>query len=96
MYVCIHVYVGYVCLYRFICMCVYACICIVYIVIRTHSNRLTCQFQSGRSENGKGNYWAIHPANVEDFSKRDFRRRRARRQVIKTIGPLGGGRGEAI
>ena len=32
---------------------------------------------------GKGNYWAIHPACVEDFSKGDFRRRQARRRARK-------------
>ena len=40
-----------------------------------------CFVKCGRSDNGKGNYWSIHPANMEDFSNGDFRRRRARRQV---------------
>ena len=42
-----------------------------------------CFVKTGRSENGKGNYWTIHPANVEDFTQGDFRRRRARRRVRK-------------
>lgn len=37
--------------------------------------------QAGRCENGKGNYWSVHPANMDDFRRGDFRRRRARIQV---------------
>lgn len=33
-----------------------------------------------------GHYWAIHPANVEDFQKGDFRRRKAQRKVRKHMG----------
>lgn len=33
-----------------------------------------------------GHYWAIHPANVDDFTKGDFRRRRAQRKVRKHMG----------
>ena len=40
-----------------------------------------CFVKVGRSENGKGNYWSIHPANAIDFGQGDFRRRRARRRV---------------
>lgn len=40
-----------------------------------------CFIKVGRLDNGKGNYWAIHPACVEDFSKGDFRRRQARRRA---------------
>ena len=43
-----------------------------------------CFIKAGRSENGKGNYWAIHPANLEDFANGDFRRRRARRRVRRS------------
>jgi hypothetical protein len=42
--------------------------------------------KSGRSANGKGHYWTIHPANFEDFSRGDFRRRRAQRRVRKSMG----------
>ena len=35
---------------------------------------------------GKGHYWAIHPANVDDFKKGDFRRRKAQRKVRKHMG----------
>uniref|UniRef100_H3ARL7 Fork-head domain-containing protein n=1 Tax=Latimeria chalumnae TaxID=7897 RepID=H3ARL7_LATCH len=38
-----------------------------------------CFIKAGRSDNGKGHFWAIHPANLEDFSKGDYHRRRARR-----------------
>nr|XP_028569866.1 forkhead box protein D3-like [Podarcis muralis] len=40
-----------------------------------------CFIKAGRSDNGKGHYWAIHPANLEDFSKGDYHRRRARRRI---------------
>ena len=40
-----------------------------------------CFVKAGKSENGKGNYWTIHPVNVGDFARGDFRRRRARRKV---------------
>lgn len=26
-----------------------------------------CFAKAGRAENGKGNYWTIHPSNLEDF-----------------------------
>lgn len=51
--------------------------------IRHNLSLNECFIKCGRSENGKGNYWGIHPANIGDFSNGDFRRRRARRQVRK-------------
>ena len=42
--------------------------------------------KAGRAANGKGHYWAIHPACVDDFQKGDFRRRRAQRKVRKHMG----------
>ncbi|KAH9492560.1 Forkhead box protein E4, partial [Bulinus truncatus] len=40
--------------------------------------------EAGRCEDGKGNYWAIHPANIQDFMRGDFRqRRRSRRRGRK-------------
>ncbi|XP_074650220.1 uncharacterized protein LOC141905287 [Tubulanus polymorphus] len=40
-----------------------------------------CFVKCGRAENGKGNYWAIHQACVDDFARGDFRRRNARRRA---------------
>lgn len=40
----------------------------------------------GRAANGKGHYWSIHPANLEDFHRGDFRRRKAQRKVRKHMG----------
>ena len=49
--------------------------------IRHNLSLNDCFIKAGRSANGKGHYWAIHPANVEDFKKGDFRRRKAQRKV---------------
>ena len=51
--------------------------------IRHNLSLNECFIKAGRSENGKGNYWTIHHANVTDFTSGDFRRRRARRRVRK-------------
>ncbi|XP_064609549.1 forkhead box protein C2-B-like [Liolophura sinensis] len=51
--------------------------------IRHNLSLNECFIKSDRSSNGKGHFWAVHPANVEDFSKGDFRRRRAQRKVRK-------------
>lgn len=40
-----------------------------------------CFQKACRAANGKGHYWTIHPANMEDFMLGDFRRRRAQRKV---------------
>uniref|UniRef100_A0AAV2KV20 Fork-head domain-containing protein n=1 Tax=Knipowitschia caucasica TaxID=637954 RepID=A0AAV2KV20_KNICA len=40
-----------------------------------------CFIKAGRSDNGKGHFWAIHPSNFHDFSKGDYHCRRARRRV---------------
>ncbi|XP_064609477.1 forkhead box protein unc-130-like [Liolophura sinensis] len=42
-----------------------------------------CFMKNGRADNGKGNYWSIHPSCIEDFAKGDFRRRQARRRARK-------------
>lgn len=49
--------------------------------IRHNLSLNECFVKCGRSENGKGNYWSIHPANMDDFASGDYRRRRARRRV---------------
>lgn len=51
--------------------------------IRHNLSLNECFVKSGRSESGKGHYWSIHPANMDDFGRGDFRRRRARRRVRK-------------
>ncbi|CAN8029396.1 hypothetical protein HPB47_026049 [Ixodes persulcatus] len=54
--------------------------------IRHNLSLNDCFVKAGRSANGKGHYWAIHPANVEDFKKGDFRRRKAQRKVRRHMG----------
>ncbi|CAH1797153.1 unnamed protein product [Owenia fusiformis] len=54
--------------------------------IRHNLSLNDCFIKAGRSANGKGHYWAIHPANVDDFQKGDFRRRRAQRKVRRAMG----------
>lgn len=54
--------------------------------IRHNLSLNDCFVKAGRSANGKGHYWAIHPANQEDFRKGDFRRRKAQRKVRKHMG----------
>ena len=53
--------------------------------IRHNLSLNECFIKNGRSDNGKGNYWSIHPACVEDFGKGDFRRRQARRRARKSM-----------
>ncbi|VDI15908.1 Hypothetical predicted protein [Mytilus galloprovincialis] len=47
-----------------------------------------CFVKSGRSVSGKLNYWSVHQDFIDDFVKRDFRRRntsrRSRKSVVKT------------
>jgi hypothetical protein len=54
--------------------------------IRHNLSLNDCFMKAGRSSNGKGHYWTIHPANLEDFMRGDFRRRRAQRRVRKSLG----------
>jgi len=54
--------------------------------IRHNLSLNDCFVKSGRSANGKGHYWAIHPANIDDFTKGDFRRRKAQRKVRRHMG----------
>ena len=37
-----------------------------------------CFIKVGKCEECKGHYWAIHPANILDFSRGDFHRRKAK------------------
>ncbi|XP_039970097.1 forkhead box protein O [Bactrocera tryoni] len=64
--------------------------------IRHNLSLNDCFIKSGRSANGKGHYWAIHPANIDDFRRGDFRRRKAQRKVRKHMGlSLDDGRAES-
>lgn len=54
--------------------------------IRHNLSLNDCFIKAGRSANGKGHYWGIHPANLEDFKRGDFRRRKAQRKVRKHMG----------
>lgn len=54
--------------------------------IRHNLSLNDCFIKTGRSVNGKGHYWSIHPANLADFLSGDFRRRRAQRRVRKSMG----------
>ncbi|KAK5907456.1 hypothetical protein CesoFtcFv8_005307 [Champsocephalus esox] len=47
-----------------------------------------CFIKAGRSDNGKGHFWAIHPTNYQNFSKGDYHCRRARRRVRRVVGQL--------
>ena len=53
--------------------------------IRHNLSLNECFIKAGRSPNGKGHFWAINPANYEDFSKGDFRRRRAQRRARRAM-----------
>ncbi|KAJ8374516.1 hypothetical protein SKAU_G00050960 [Synaphobranchus kaupii] len=44
-----------------------------------------CFIKAGRSNSGKGHFWAIHPTNLQDFSKGDYHRRRARRRIRRAV-----------
>ncbi|CAH1781837.1 unnamed protein product, partial [Owenia fusiformis] len=48
--------------------------------IRHNLSLNECFIKAGRADSGKGNYWSIHPACIEDFSKGDYRKRNARRR----------------
>ncbi|XP_053214151.1 forkhead box protein A2-like [Panonychus citri] len=54
--------------------------------IRHNLSLNPCFIKSTRSANGKGHYWTIHPANLDDFKKGDFRRRKAQRKAAKHDG----------
>ncbi|KAI1701336.1 forkhead domain-containing protein [Ditylenchus destructor] len=45
--------------------------------IRHNLSLNECFVKAGRASNGKGHYWQIHPANIDDFRRSDFRRKQA-------------------
>ncbi|XP_052791890.1 forkhead box protein E3-like [Mya arenaria] len=51
--------------------------------IRHNLSLNECFVKAGRADNGKGNFWTIHPACIDDFAQGDFRRRHARRRSRK-------------
>ena len=54
--------------------------------IRHNLSLNDCFIKAGRAANGKGHYWAIHPACLEDFKRGDYRRRKAQRKVRRHMG----------
>ena len=56
--------------------------------IRHNLSLNECFVKVGRSENGKGNYWSIHPSCIDDFAKGDYRRRQARRRARTVVNPV--------
>ncbi|OQV23210.1 putative Forkhead box protein L1 [Hypsibius exemplaris] len=54
--------------------------------IRHNLSLNACFHKNGRSATGKGHYWSIHPANVKDFERGDFRRRKAQQKVHRMMG----------
>ena len=54
--------------------------------IRHNLSLNDCFIKAGRAANGKGHYWAIHPACLDDFKRGDYRRRKAQRKVRRHMG----------
>ena len=54
--------------------------------IRHNLSLNDCFVKAGRAANGKGHFWAIHPACLDDFKRGDFRRRKAQRKVRRHMG----------
>ena len=48
--------------------------------IRHNLSLNDCFVKMGRSPNGKGHFWAINPINYEDFSRGQYKRKRASRR----------------
>lgn len=47
-----------------------------------------CFCKGDRCENGKGHYWFVNPANLEDFRRGDFRRRLVKARVRRAMQDL--------
>ncbi|TNN75027.1 Forkhead box protein B1 [Liparis tanakae] len=47
-----------------------------------------CFIKAGRSDYGKGHFWAIHSTNYQDFANGDYQCRRARRRGRREAGPI--------
>ena len=43
-----------------------------------------CFIKAGRTEIGRGYYWAVHPSCIQDFKRGDFRRRTSRSKVQRS------------
>ena len=54
--------------------------------IRHNLSLNDCFIKAGRASNGKGHFWAVHPACMDDFQKGDFSRRKAQRKVRRYLG----------
>ena len=48
--------------------------------IRHNLSLNDCFVKVGRSPNGKGHFWAINPINYDDFSRGDYKRKKALRK----------------
>lgn len=48
--------------------------------VRHNLSSNDCFVKAGRAENGKGHYWMVHPKDLPEFSKGNFRRRRKPRR----------------
>ena len=48
--------------------------------IRHNLSLNDCFVKMGRSPNGKGHFWAINPINYDDFSRGEYKRKRAARR----------------
>ena len=44
--------------------------------VRHNLSLSECFIKAGRAQNGRGNYWCIHPTYFKNFSKGDYRKRR--------------------
>lgn len=44
-----------------------------------------CFIKVGRCEDGKGNYWSIHPQNKADFQRGDFRQKQRYETFLYSI-----------
>lgn len=57
--------------------------------IRHNLSLNECFIKVGRSPNGKGHFWAINPANYEDFSRGEYRRKRANKKKMSSCSSEG-------